>query len=63
MKNKSLALRIVEERLPKKSCSNCGATTGLVHRYEYIGGQGYVKVIECRDSVACWERWDAQNGI
>jgi hypothetical protein len=42
-------------------CPNCGSTEDIIERLEYVGGQGIVPIIQCRDSVACWKRWDKQH--
>ena len=46
------------------TCSTCGITNeDVIERTEYVGGQGYVTVITCRNEVECWQRWDEQHGI
>ncbi len=60
-----LAFRFTKPNLnkPKLKCSTCGTTKSLIMRAEYVGGQGDVTRLVCEDSVACWRRWDEQNGF
>ena len=46
------------------TCRHCGHKgKGVIERTVYVGGQGWVKVVECEDRVACWKRWDKQHLI
>jgi hypothetical protein len=48
----------------ERRCSLCGHTGRDVEVHQcYVGGLGYVPVVECRDRVACWERMDAQEQL
>jgi len=47
----------------KLACMTCGDTEDVVVRLEHIGGRGDEPVPQCRDSKACWARWDRQHGI
>jgi len=44
------------------TCHHCGHKgKDVIERIAYIGGQGYVKIVECEDRVACWDRWERNN--
>jgi len=43
-------------------CTHCGHEgEDVVQETRYIGGQGYVTLLYCKDRVACWNRFDEQN--
>ena len=44
-------------------CPHCGSQEDVVIRSRYIGGQGYVPVVTCRDETRCAFRWDEQNDM
>ena len=45
-------------------CPLCGAEKDLVTVLEHIGGKGdFEPVIGCWNSVACWNRWNKDNGL
>ena len=44
------------------SCLNCGATDDLVVRLCKVGDK-HIDIVECRDPIQCWIRWDALYGI
>lgn len=44
-------------------CPHCGDDKDVIESYEHIGGQGEVLVLQCRDQVKCWERWDEEHGL
>lgn len=46
------------------TCGHCGHSgEDVVERSGYVGGSGYRPFAECADQAACWQRWDAQNGL
>ncbi len=49
------------------SCSHCGHVSTeddpVVNKTAYVGGKGYIVVLQCADEQACWQRWDEQNGF
>lgn len=46
------------------TCGHCGHTgADVLERSGYVGGQGYRPFAECADQLACWARWDEQNGL
>ena len=45
----------------KVKCFHCNATENLTERTVYVGGQGYIKVIECESQIDCWYRWDRKD--
>lgn len=42
-------------------CPHCGATENLAWRETWIGGQGYVFILDCKNAPECWARWDKAN--
>ncbi len=49
---------------PIRTCPHCGHTgEDVSYHTVYVGGKGYVAVLECDDRTECWQRWDAQNGL
>jgi len=50
--------------MPVLTCAHCGNTSPAVHPWPaYIGGKGYVSLMECDDRVACWHSWDKAHGL
>jgi len=43
-------------------CQSCGKE-GAIVRLKYIGGQGYVELLICKDRINCALRWNEQNGF
>lgn len=43
------------------TCPVCGAKGDCVKRPYYIGGKGYVEVLECRDKNACLTRQERRS--
>lgn len=52
-----------KESAAMTTCPTCGCGSDLVDRIVYLGGHGYVAVVECRDRVACWTRYDLAHGL
>ena len=51
-----------EENKAKLTCPNCGSSNDAVIRYEHVGGyEDYQPIVQCRDQVQCWKRWDKQH--
>ena len=51
-------------RLVAHTCHHCGIVSVDVEpAVEHIGGIGAVVMFQCADLVACWQRWDEQNGF
>ena len=45
-------------------CQHCGHVgEDVVWRMGYVGGHGYQEYTQCRDTVACWARWNVQHGF
>lgn len=56
----------LENNLPEDylTCPHCGFNGPEVNYHnEYIGGQGYVRIIQCDDRLACWKRWDIEHRL
>jgi len=46
-----------------QECRNCGnvdTPPEVDEMTTYIGGRGYVRIIQCRDITACWKRRDGK---
>ncbi len=49
------------ERL--RQCVTCGHLgTDVAEHLTYIGGQGYVRVMQCQSIPDCWARKDGKEG-
>jgi len=46
----------------KLACGHCGDTEDVVVRLEYVAGCKE-PIPQCRDSTACWARWDRKHGL
>lgn len=47
-------------------CPSCGHESTdsdpVEEHLVWIGGRGLVPVLQCRNSIKCWSRWDAAHG-
>ena len=47
-----------------RRCAHCGhVSEDVIEQPDYVGGRGDVTSHKCRDALACWHRWDRQNGL
>lgn len=44
------------------TCYHCGSRGPWVRPgLTYVGGQGYVPIIQCTNIPACWRRWEKEK--
>ena len=48
---------------PSLVCEHCGDAEDVVIRVHRVHDGKYIQVAECRDSIACWARWDKKFGV
>ena len=46
--------------MEKLICPNCEATEDVIEVMDYVGGKGLIPIVQCRDKVTYWKRWDTQ---